>query len=127
MYKTIVVHIDGSAAQDSRLRAAVQLANAHGAHLVGSAATGISPVEFAVLEGSMAAPLPLEDFDGLRASVSAHLATFVEQAGRLGVGSVEARLIDDHTDYGLLLQSRYADLVVLSLARDEGWAPDLPA
>jgi nucleotide-binding universal stress UspA family protein len=127
MYKTIVVHIDGSAAQDSRLRAAVQLANAHGAHLVGSAATGISPVEFAVLEGSMAAPLPLEDFDGLRASVSAHLATFVEQAGRLGVGSVEARLIDDHADYGLLLQSRYADLVVLSQAPDDGSAPDLPA
>jgi nucleotide-binding universal stress UspA family protein len=126
MYKTIVIHIDGSPRQDSRLRAAACLANAHGAHLVGSAATGISPVEAAILSGSMAAPVTLRDFGGLRDSVRAHLDAFTQQATRLGVGSVEASLADDHTDYALLLQSRYADLVVLSQHPDNPSEPDLP-
>jgi nucleotide-binding universal stress UspA family protein len=126
MYKTIVVHVDGSPRQDSRLRAAAYLANAHGAHLVGTAATGISPVEFSIIEGSMGAPVPPTDFEALRASVAAQLNAFTEQATRLGITSVEARLIDDHTDYGLLLQSRYADLVVVSRT-PENPGPDFPA
>ncbi len=126
MYKTIVVHIDGSPRQDSRLRAAAFLANAHGAHLVGTAATGISPVEYSIIEGSMGAPVPPTDFDALRASVSAQLDAFTERAARLGLESVEARLVEDHIDYGLLLQSRYADLVVVSRTPDDP-GPDFSA
>ncbi|MGZ5182149.1 MAG: universal stress protein [Ramlibacter sp.] len=125
MYKTIVLHIDGSPQQDSRMRAAAMLAGEHGAHLVGSAATGISWVEYAVLTGSMAAPAPTADFDGLRDAAQARLREFSEQAGRLGVASFETRLIEDLADYGLLLQSRYADLVVLS--QDRNQEPGLPA
>jgi len=118
MYKTIVVHVDGSPRQDSRLRAAAMLAAAHGAHLVGSAATGISWLDFALLAGSIAAPAPFTDFEGLREAALARLRAFSEQAGRLGVASHEARLIEDVAAYGLLMQSRYADLVVLSQDRD---------
>jgi nucleotide-binding universal stress UspA family protein len=127
MYKTILVHIDGGPQQDSRLRAAAMLANEHGAHLVGSAATGISWVEFALLTGSMAAPMPAPnaDFDGLRDAALLRLRAFTEQAARLGVASVEARLVENLAGYGLLLQSRYADLVVLSQDRDG--EPSLPA
>jgi len=125
MFKTIVVHIDGSPRQESRLRAAAFLANAHGAHLVGSAATGISPVEYALIEGSLGAPVPPSDFVGLRESATVLLDDFMEQAARLGIASMEARLVEDHTDYGLLLQSRYADLVVLSRS-PENPGPDLP-
>jgi nucleotide-binding universal stress UspA family protein len=127
MYKTIVVHDDGSPRQESRLLAAALLANTHGAHLVGSAATGVSPVELAVMSGSMAAPAPRTDFDALRDAAAASLGTFTEQAGRLGVGSVEARLAEDHTDFSLLLESRYADLVVLSQAPDGSGSADQPA
>ncbi|MCS0589674.1 universal stress protein [Massilia norwichensis] len=125
MFKTIVVHVDGSPLQDSRLRAAACLANAHDAHLVGSAATGLSPVEYAFIEGSLGAPVPPSDFVALRESSTAHLDAFAEQARRLGVASVETRLIEDHADYGLLLQSRYADLVVLSRNPDDS-GPVLP-
>ena len=58
MYKTIVVHVDGSPQQDSRMAAAARLAREHGAHLVGSAATGISWTDYLLLTGSMAAPVP---------------------------------------------------------------------
>jgi nucleotide-binding universal stress UspA family protein len=125
MYKTIVVHVDGSPQQASRLRAAARLAREHGAHLVGSAATGISWIDLALLTGSMAAPVPSADFDGMREAATLRLREFTAQAAMLGVASVEARLVEDAADCALLLQSRYADIVVLSL--DVDTAPGIPA
>ncbi len=124
MYKTIVVHIDGSRQQESRLRAAALLAGAHGAHLVGAAATGVSWLDLALLSGAASAPVPVADFDELRETATARLRQFEEQAARLGVGSVESRLIEDAAGSGLLLESRYADLMVLS--QDPRPAPGLP-
>lgn len=119
MYRTIVVHIDGSETQDSRLRAAALLANDHGAHLIGMAATGISWLDYAVLTGSFGAPVPSpeSDFQGLRDAAEARLAVFRREAARLGVESFEAHASDDDAAYALLLESRYADLVVLSQDR----------
>lgn len=118
MFKTILVHVDGSPSQDSRLRAATMLAGEHGAHLVGSAATGISIASYAVLNGSMAMPVSNREFQELRDAVTVHLDAFVEQAERLGVPGAEARMVEDADRDGLLLQSRYADLVVVS--QDDG-------
>ena len=114
MIKTIVVHVDGSPRQDSRLRAAARLAGEHDAHLVGSASTGISWVDVALLAGSVEPPVPVVDLDSLRATARQRLDAFTAQAARLGVASVEARLAEEDGAYGLLLQSRYADLLVLS-------------
>lgn len=115
MYKTIVVHVDGSSAQHSRLRAAALLCEAYDAHLVGSGTTGTSWREFAVLAASMGAPvMPASDFQALRDVASARLDEFTIEARRLGVASLEARLVEDDPRYALLLQSRYADLTVLS-------------
>lgn len=125
MYKTIVVHVDGSPQEPSRLRAAARLAREHDAHLVGSAATGISWVDLALLTGSMAAPMPFQDFDSLRGAAAQRLRGFTETAHRLGVASVEARLVEDAADSALLLESRYADLAVLS--RDTGAGTGIPA
>ena len=124
MYKTIVVHVDGSSQQDSRMAAAARLAREHGAHLVGSAATGISWTDYLLLTGSMAAPVPPADFDGLRETAALHLRAFTDQAAKLGVASVETRLVEDTADGALLLQARYADLVVLS--RDVDPEPGIP-
>lgn len=124
MYKTIVVHVDGSPQQDSRMAAAARLAREHGAHLVGSAATGISWTDYLLLTGSMAAPVPPADFDGLRETAALHLRAFTDQAVKLGVGSVETRLVEDTADGALLLQARYADLVVVS--RDVDPEPGIP-
>jgi nucleotide-binding universal stress UspA family protein len=124
MYKTIVVHVDGSPQQDSRMAAAARLAREHGAHLVGSAATGISWTDYLLLTGSMAAPVPPADFDGLRETAALHLRGFTDQAARLGIASVETRIVEDTADGALLLQARYADLVVLS--RDVDPDPGIP-
>ena len=113
MYKTIVVHVDDSAGMEPRLRAAAGLANAHGAHLVGSAATGSSWSSYALLVGSMAVT-PIEEFDAMCLDARASLRHFAEAARRLGVESVEERLTEDEHRRAMLLQSRYADLVVTS-------------
>lgn len=123
MYKTIIVHVDGDPRQGSRLQAAVHLAREHGAHLIGSAATGVSTATYAILNGSMAMPLPEEQFQTLRDSVTVQLEAFREQAQQLGATSVDTRVAEDNTRTALLLQSRYADLVVLS--QDDGHEPRL--
>jgi nucleotide-binding universal stress UspA family protein len=113
MYKTIVVQVDDSAGMDTRLRAAAQLANAYGAHLVGSAATGTSWSSYALLVGSMAVT-PIDEFDAMCAAARTSLRHFAESARRLGVESVEERLVEDEHRRALLLQARYADLAVTS-------------
>jgi len=114
MFKTILVQIDGTERQTSRLRAAAMLADAHGAHLVGAGATGISMAGYAVLNGGMAAPLSDRGFEALRDDVRTRLDAFREQAQRLGIAGAEARMFEGSTHDGLLLQSRYADLIVVS-------------
>jgi nucleotide-binding universal stress UspA family protein len=118
MYKTIVVQVDDSAAMESRLRAAANLANAHGAHLVGSAATGTSWPAYALLTGSMAVT-PVDEFDAMCVEARKNLREFAERARQLGVESIEERLVEDEHRRALLLQSRYADLVVTSLDTGE--------
>jgi nucleotide-binding universal stress UspA family protein len=125
MYKTILVHIDGSEQQESRLRAAALLAVGHDAHLVGSGATGISWMEYSLLTSSMASPLIGDDFQALRDGVAERLEAFKAMAAQLGIESVEARMVEDDPRYALLLQSRYADLVVVSQDHDTG--PGLPS
>lgn len=129
MYKTIVVYIDGSPEQASRLHAAAILAGDHDAHLVGSAATGISWLNYALVAGSAGVPIPEpdSDFQGLRDAADARLDAFEQDMIRLGVASFEARRIDDDARYALLLQSRYADLVVLGQDGPDAPARGLPA
>lgn len=113
MYKTIVVHVDDSGVLESRLQAAALLANVFEAHLVGSAASGISWPSYALLTGSMAVT-PIDEYNGMCASARASLCDFVERARQLGVASIEERLVEDDHRHALLLQSRYADLVITS-------------
>jgi nucleotide-binding universal stress UspA family protein len=122
MLKTILVHVDGGPCQESRLRAAALLARAHSAHLVGSAATGLSMASYAVLNGAMAMPVSNREFQELREAVTVVLDDFVAQAERLGIHGAEPRMVEDADRDGLLLQARYADLVVVSqdLSRDQG-------
>ncbi|MET0983328.1 MAG: universal stress protein, partial [Telluria sp.] len=112
MYKTIIVHVDDSPRIDARMQAAAQLANAHGAHLAGAAATGMSWPAYAMLTGSMAVA-PADEFESLRALARSNLARFEERARQLGVQSVEQRIVEDESRDALVLQARYADLVVL--------------
>lgn len=115
MVKTIVMHVDGSPAQDARLRAAAQLSTQFDAHLIGSASTGISWFDYSLLVSSMGAPmLPEADFNGVRDAVRARLEEFALAATRLGVASVETHMLEEDTRYAMLLESRYCDLIVVS-------------
>lgn len=120
MYKTIVLHVDDSSAMEARLRAAAVLAEEFGAHLVGSAATGMSWSSYALLTGSMAVT-PVDEFNLMCSAARASLRDFAERARQLGLASVEERLVEDDHRHALLLQSRYADLVVTS---QDSKAPD---
>lgn len=120
MFKTILVHIDGGPGQDSRLRAAATLAAAHGAHVVGTGATGISMAGYAVLNGSMALPLSDQAFQALRDELKAGLDAYLAQAQRLGIAGAEARPFEGSARDGLLLGARYADLIVVSQENGSG-------
>lgn len=118
MFKTIIVHVDDGPQMAVRLQAAAWLARDHDAHLVGAAATGASWTAFVMLAGSMQVA-PRETFEHMRAQARASLERFSEHARRLGVGSFEERLVEDEHRVGLLLLSRYADMVVTSQDGDD--------
>ncbi len=124
-YKTILVHADGSPQAAQRIRLAARLALAHDAHLVGAAMTGLS--RHALPDGSIVpigTPYPF-DLRLLRSRAEAALTQFADCASHMGLPSFEARLVDDAMDDGLLLQSPYADLLVLGQGDPKGHADDL--
>ncbi len=114
MYKTIVVHVDDSPQLKPRLAMAAALARAHGGHLVGSAVTGVSQRDYLMFGTSPMAALPDSDFDLLRQRANDQLQRFVTEMDRLGVDSWEQRMTEDDAANALLLESRYADLLILS-------------
>lgn len=114
MYKTIVVHVDDGPQLPVRLAVAAHLARLHAGHLVGSAVTGISQRDFMMLGMAPMAALPDPDFDRLRERATAQLQSFGALMERLGVPSWEQRIVEDDAEHALLLESHYADLLVLS-------------
>jgi nucleotide-binding universal stress UspA family protein len=107
-YRTIVVHVDHSVHCAARMRYAAQLAASAGAHLVGSAFSGISRYVEAGVEVILAQQAALREGNELA------LAQFDAIAAAEGVASYELRSENDDPVGGLILQSRYADLVVVS-------------
>ena len=128
-YKNLLVHVDDSKACAERVRAAIDLAIAHEAHLTGVYVIGDLPPE--TFESSYLLPEMremLQQEGGTRAEAA--LARFTEAAKRNQI-SFEAR-----TDRGLytavaealVVHARYADVVILGQADpDDGGGPrDLP-
>jgi nucleotide-binding universal stress UspA family protein len=113
-YKTIVVHVDRSPHATARIALAARVAVAAGAHLIGTAMTGLSRFMYQghTLDPSrtvLAAQLAV-----LTNHANQSLAHFEAIAGAEGVQSWERRLVDDEDAAGLVLQARFADLVVMS-------------
>jgi nucleotide-binding universal stress UspA family protein len=126
-YKTILVHVDASPASSDRIRLAIGLAQAAGAHLVGSALTGVSRFVTPGMVACGDARLAERCADLRRAAATA-LERFDALVRAEGLSSSEARLIDDDVDGGMALQARYCDLVVVeqSGAGAAGPRDDLP-
>ena len=112
-YKTVLVHVDQSPRSAVRAALAAQLANAHGAHLIGAAVTGISRFVFGEGAFNPDDPVFSHHLEHLRRYARDALDAFEITAAAAGASSVEARLIDDDAAGGIALNARYADLAVV--------------
>jgi nucleotide-binding universal stress UspA family protein len=113
-YRTILVHADQSRHAPERIRVAARLALAEGAHLVGAAMTGISRYLYQDSSIDLARTVVAMHMDALYQRATDSLAQFEQLANGIGVPTCERRLVDDEPEGGLALQSRYADVVVVS-------------
>ncbi|SFD08838.1 universal stress protein [Collimonas sp. OK412] len=113
-YKTILVHVDESRRGQEQIRIAALLAQKHGAHLIGAAATGVAPqflMPGVIGESNLALLEPA--MSELREQAASRLAEFESAAWKMDVKSFEKRLVEDDAGAGLCLQARYSDLVVI--------------
>lgn len=123
-YRTILVYVNDSRHTAERVRLAAGIAMRFNAHLIGTAATAL-PSEFyypgVVAEGAgLAAYLQL-----MKERAEGSLAVFEAQARKLGVASVEKRVVDDEAGSGVGMQARYCDLVVIGQADPDESLPDV--
>lgn len=110
-YKTILVHAAPEAEAEGRVRLAARLARAMGAHLIGSAPTGVSRYVPDASRTLLAAACA-----ALRDAARSALTRFDRLAREEGVASVELRLSEDEAGAALALDARYCDLVVAGSA-----------
>ncbi|KFI08506.1 universal stress protein [Massilia sp. BSC265] len=121
--KTIVVHIDGTDRCSTRVALAAQLALAYDAHLIGVAPTGWSPpVVMPGVSEPIVPAIPV-DTGPARKQCMAALAAFEAQARRLGVQTVETRLVEEEPGLALAQHGLCSDLVVVGQTRGGGNAP----
>ncbi|HEX7983746.1 MAG TPA: universal stress protein [Duganella sp.] len=129
-YKTILVHVDRSSRADARVALAARLALDEQAYLIGAASSGFVPELYVANAMMMAAPMPLEELEVCRAGARRALDNFEKIARGAGVDAIERRLGDDPAQHGIVLQARYADLVVVGqhdpADPDAGATRDLP-
>lgn len=131
MYKTILLHADAARSAPARLRLAAMLAGQQQAHLICAAMTGISRFAYRDHEDQPYQVIRPDLAQLATANAREALDQLGQLADSLGLQSCERRLVNDDAYGGLLLQSRYADLIVLSQAdRDDpatgGLLQDLP-
>jgi nucleotide-binding universal stress UspA family protein len=124
-YKTILLHVNQSVHAPERMRVAARLARNFEAHLVGAAASGISMEIYRNTAMMFAGPIPQQEFDELARNAELALDQFEAVARAEDVHSFERRVADYDPQAGLVLQARYADLVVLSQADREDASNDL--
>ena len=113
-YKTIFVHVDESPHVERRIVAAARIALAENAHLVGVAMSGVS--EFLVFDPmalNPADPAKAPYLENLRQRAAEALSRFEQVAARMGVQSIEARLIENVDQRDISQMARCADLVVV--------------
>lgn len=127
-YRTILVHVDESRRAQEQIRIAALLAQKYDAHLIGAAATGVTPQFFmpgVIGESNLALLGPA--LSELREHAASLLTEFESAAWKMDVKSFEKRLIDDDAGAGLVQQARYSDLVVIGQVNPADYSPLLRA
>ncbi|MRW89726.1 universal stress protein [Duganella sp. FT80W] len=128
-YKNVLVHADLSPHATNRYDLACQVAYSHEAHLVGAAFTGLNTEYYRNAAYAYGAMIPQVDLPFIKDNCEKALTSFAGKAHISGA-SYEGRSSDDDAETGLVLQARYADLVVLSQNDPDlsgpDWLPKLP-
>lgn len=113
-YKTLLLHVDSGPHSRPRTVLAANLANAHTAHLTGSALTGVSRHVHGPGGLGQHDPVVMRRQDQLRSLARDALTNFENVVHAAGVQTFTSRIIDDEVAAGMALQARYADLVIVS-------------
>lgn len=112
-YKAILVYVDQSKRSAERIKIAARIASAKGAHLIGTAMTGISRFVYGGEVINPQDPGLVTHLNLLRERANRALDQFEALAKEMGVLSFERRLVNDEAGAGMCLQARYCDLVVI--------------
>ncbi len=129
-YKTVLVHVDETSRSNFRIKIAAEIAMLDGAHLIGTAVTGVS--RFIYQDGNISASDPnlTIHLNFLRERAEKATTNFNKTVSELGLSSYESAIANDEAGGGIGLQARYSDLVVLGQTnRDEpspSVLPDFP-
>lgn len=123
-YKTILVHADLSPHAAARYALACQVAIGHDAHLVGAAFTGLTQETYRNAAFAYGGVLSPTDVELVTNNSKQALEAFVARADAAGV-AYERRISDDDSETGLVMQARYADLLVLSQSDPELTGPNI--
>jgi nucleotide-binding universal stress UspA family protein len=113
-YKTIFVHVDESRHVERRIEAAARIALAENAHLVGVAMSGVPAFMLydpTALNPADPAKAPYLHY--LRQRAAQALGRFEQIAARMGLPSIETRIVENVDERDISQLARCADLVVV--------------
>ena len=112
-YRTLLVYLDDAAQIDDRVRLGASLAKTHGAHLVGTAMTGIPRNMAATWAKGVGGDKVATYIGTIHRSVARTVHDFESVAKETGLTSFEGQLVEDIEEDGLTRWARYADLVIV--------------
>lgn len=115
-YRTILVHVDNTDAAPARIKLAADLARREGAHLIGTALTGVPRYMCSGSPFDISGQFVSDYLRMAEKQADEALARFEDLADRAEITSREQRRADEDEYTGLCLHARYADLVVLGQA-----------
>ncbi|MFZ6644728.1 universal stress protein [Undibacterium sp. TJN25] len=115
-YKTVLVHVDESIRSDFRARIAADIARDEGAHLIGTAVTGVSRFIYQDGNISSADPNLATHLQFLSERAARSVTGFTQRMQELDAPSYEGMVAHDEAGGGIGLLARYCDLVVVGQA-----------
>jgi Universal stress protein UspA and related nucleotide-binding proteins len=122
-YKTILVHLDRKERAANRIRIAASLAKAEDAYLIGAAMIGISTLTFREARINEKDPALASHLKFLADRAEGFVEDFIQEVEGMGVLSYEGRVVDGEAGYGISMQARYSDLVVIGQTNLNDEAP----
>jgi len=126
-FGTLLLHLDGTAQVPGLVDAAIQLARAHGSHVVGLATTGNASFESSLGAGLLSRRDLLGAVEAARALALQRAHDFDTVAGHSGLRSHEVIVDDRDASEALAARSLYGDLAIVGQPDPKRPNPTWPA